>query len=379
MCGDSIIDPNQGETCDDGNEVSTDGCIACKVATCGDGFVQDGVEACDDGQANANAPDACRPDCTLPFCGDGVVDPADGEECDDGNNVPGDDCDAQCKAEYAFGEYAKLVGNPDPSTVFSSVDQTYYYANNLVTSLWHKESNTLFAGHYNYKGYYKHTAGQSGYSNLPNQDTGVFYGRMVLVPKPRRVFRTNQGYYPAKQGEIFIGVMDKNTGAMSGWQPLVFGDGFSGDCNLLSTSATELLCYQGGTTIRHYEVPTTGATVNFSKTVALSKTPNEQCGGSCFMGTFGFDGAYYYFTNDNSSSNTVYEAWQANGSHVGSYNVSNVGLKLSGCYFDWSVGRYTTHHGWGAVPSAGAKYVCSGCPQSDDSQSYSPVSSNHTF
>src|SRR6266404_2846500 len=51
-CGNSFVEP--GEECDDGNDVSTDGCIACKLATCGDGFVHAGVELCGD-----SPPDAC--------------------------------------------------------------------------------------------------------------------------------------------------------------------------------------------------------------------------------------------------------------------------------------------------------------------------------
>lgn len=38
---------------------------------------------------------ACRPDCRLPRCGDGFVDA--GERCDDGNNVSGDGCAADCQ------------------------------------------------------------------------------------------------------------------------------------------------------------------------------------------------------------------------------------------------------------------------------------------
>ncbi len=50
---------------------------------CGDG-VLGGDEACDAGKANADAPDApCRLDCTLPRCGDGIVDGDAGEACDD--------------------------------------------------------------------------------------------------------------------------------------------------------------------------------------------------------------------------------------------------------------------------------------------------------
>lgn len=51
-------------------------------------------EGCDDGDANAATADACRPDCTLPFCGDGITDSA--EECDDANRITDDGCSNDC-------------------------------------------------------------------------------------------------------------------------------------------------------------------------------------------------------------------------------------------------------------------------------------------
>ena len=43
-----------------------------------------------------DSPAKCRTDCSVPVCGDGVLD--GGEICDDGNNVGGDGCSANCKA-----------------------------------------------------------------------------------------------------------------------------------------------------------------------------------------------------------------------------------------------------------------------------------------
>ncbi|MFA6039205.1 MAG: DUF4215 domain-containing protein [Candidatus Peribacteraceae bacterium] len=66
---------------------------------CGNGIVEKG-EQCDDGQRNsATRPDACRLDCLLPFCGDGVKDyrTAQREECDDENNANEDNCTNACK------------------------------------------------------------------------------------------------------------------------------------------------------------------------------------------------------------------------------------------------------------------------------------------
>lgn len=41
-----------------------------------------------------DSPSACRTDCTIPTCGDGVLD--GGEVCDDGNATDGDGCDSDC-------------------------------------------------------------------------------------------------------------------------------------------------------------------------------------------------------------------------------------------------------------------------------------------
>lgn len=65
---------------------------------CGDGMVDAG-EDCDDG--NNLDGDGCSANCTVeegqPYCGDGMLDA--GEECDDGNNTDGDGCSANCTIE----------------------------------------------------------------------------------------------------------------------------------------------------------------------------------------------------------------------------------------------------------------------------------------
>jgi cysteine-rich repeat protein len=65
------------------------------VQKCGDGVVH-GREECDGG-------DGCRDDCTIPRCGDGIVDEALGEECDDTNVFSGDGCSFECRRETSAG------------------------------------------------------------------------------------------------------------------------------------------------------------------------------------------------------------------------------------------------------------------------------------
>lgn len=73
-CGDGGL--SGGETCDDANDVDSDGCTSCQI---------------DDGWICSGQPSAC----SLAFlCGDGRPDP--GEECDDGNLVAGDGCEPGC-------------------------------------------------------------------------------------------------------------------------------------------------------------------------------------------------------------------------------------------------------------------------------------------
>jgi cysteine-rich repeat protein len=70
---------------------------------CGDGELA-GDEQCDDG--NALDGDGCQADCTL-SCGNGVVDAV--EVCDDSNADPGDGCDQECEVE--FGHFFEIEPN----------------------------------------------------------------------------------------------------------------------------------------------------------------------------------------------------------------------------------------------------------------------------
>ncbi len=109
---------------DGAGQTITSGCDACILATdatiayCGDGLVETALgEQCDDG--NAKPGDGCSGTCqiepgfvcTTPgapctpevatTCGNGTIDP--GESCDDGNMVSGDGCSSTCQVEPGFG------------------------------------------------------------------------------------------------------------------------------------------------------------------------------------------------------------------------------------------------------------------------------------
>jgi hypothetical protein len=101
LCGNGIIEP--GETCDPPNG-TTCGANCLPLAFCGDGIVQMG-EQCDNGAANlpagttygTAAAHCLAGTCTnVPYCGDGVVNTANGETCDPPNGI---NCDATCRGE----------------------------------------------------------------------------------------------------------------------------------------------------------------------------------------------------------------------------------------------------------------------------------------
>jgi cysteine-rich repeat protein len=128
------------EQCDDGNSKTGDGCDAtCRLESCGNGTPEPG-EQCDAGQsicdgtsptvvqgvacsssstclggacAGGNLDDVantCRSDCSLPRCGDGVQD--GGEACDDGNSSNNDGCTTSCQVAACGDGFRCTENNP---------------------------------------------------------------------------------------------------------------------------------------------------------------------------------------------------------------------------------------------------------------------------
>ncbi|HEY4179288.1 MAG TPA: DUF4215 domain-containing protein [Kofleriaceae bacterium] len=86
-----------GDACMVGAQIGLCGRGLCALAACGDGVV-DANELCDDG--NQISGDGCRADCgKVEVCGDMVVD--EGEPCDDGNTNPADGCDMCVKNAWS--------------------------------------------------------------------------------------------------------------------------------------------------------------------------------------------------------------------------------------------------------------------------------------
>lgn len=114
------------EMCDDGNKVGGDGCsedcqiepgfvcelTGCRPIVCGDGFIdRPGGGGWGPGPPKPEEPAAAE-DKRMPppdGGGGGVLQPLD-EQCDDGNDRPGDGCDASCQIED--GWFCEAPGRP---------------------------------------------------------------------------------------------------------------------------------------------------------------------------------------------------------------------------------------------------------------------------
>jgi cysteine-rich repeat protein len=101
-CGDGRED--DGEECDDGNLDRGDGCDdRCREERCGNARVDPG-EQCDPPNG-----DDCLAGCRRPNCGNGNVESDEEEQCDDGNETPGDGC-FNCQNECGDGRIDRSIG-----------------------------------------------------------------------------------------------------------------------------------------------------------------------------------------------------------------------------------------------------------------------------
>lgn len=122
-CGDGKINRAAGEQCDDGPGMNADDrdCTSmCKINVCGDGLANttgpNNIEECDDG--NDGQTDGCSNQCTLPDCGNGVIEM--GEACDDGNLDDGDGCSSTCVFETCGDGIVNNGEACDPGPMFET-------------------------------------------------------------------------------------------------------------------------------------------------------------------------------------------------------------------------------------------------------------------
>ena len=107
-CGDGTFNPVAIEECDE-TSATCDG--DCSLTTCGDGTVNPLSEECDDQGRDSwscNGATAGASACHRARCGDGYVNAAIGETCDDGDR---DDCTPACNASCTGSVPAAVCGN----------------------------------------------------------------------------------------------------------------------------------------------------------------------------------------------------------------------------------------------------------------------------
>lgn len=356
-----------GDTCLDGTSdpLNCGGCgVECgATATCSN-------SACNACPANQMACDNACVDTQTDSANCGMC----GKTCDTGTAC----VDGAC----LFGYYV-LTGIPNPMTVFNTIAETYKFPNNLANTIWQRESNTLLTGEFSQTGYWAFTQGTTGYATTPDHETGTgLHSRMVLVPATDSVIYTIQASPnvtgPSMPGQIMIATMSRTTGLLGTPQVAMFSDGMTTGCLLHSASATQFLCLISSNTIRRYATARDSATLTFVDAITLSTAvPAASVCGTCFGGVFAFDGAYFYFPNMAIGQATQgYMAYAANGTYTGAYTVTGAG-GVNSLYFDWSVGRYSTHDGYG--DRVGGMVYTTSAGNDSDTHNFSPVSTAHTL
>lgn len=274
--------------------------------------------------------------------------------------------------------YFILTGTPVHTTVFNTISQTYKFPNNLTNSVWNRQANMIVTGEYSQPGYWAFAPATNGYVATPNNDTTGTFTRLVQIPATNTVVLSKasavDGVGPGAAASVQVATISPTTGLLSGKAAAVFSDGFAGSCTLHSSSATELLCLSSATTIRRYSTTAGSPNLTYQGDITLSQAlpAAALCTASkpCYGSTFAFDGAYLYFASDQgSSANLKYEVYTAAGAFVATDTAAGSGA-INGCYFDWSVGRYSTHDGFGNRVGA-TVYASSG--GNSDSHSFGAI------
>lgn len=349
------------------------------------------------GSASSADPDAGAPDAGTPDAGDPDATTCDGDEvvcgaaCTDlqTDDEHCGDCATACEdgAACVDGECAglpffELTGTPDPATVFDEIAETYTFDNNLTNSIWHGGANKIVTGEFSEDGYWAVPHASAIHTLSPDLGTDI-HARMVQIPATNVVVYTrgtsDDGVGLGGYDVVAVAMIDPVDGTLSAGVTAEFSDGFTGACQLTSSSATRFLCYDG-TAIRSYATTPGAATLSFDTTLALSTElpATAECnpGAPCYGSTFAFDGAYYYFAvHQGSQGIRDYVVYDAAGALVDTFTPLGDG-GIHGTYFDWSVGRYSTHDGYGDR-EGGAVYRTS--EGDSDTHTFGPVSPAHTL
>lgn len=368
-----------GDACNGEELCASARCTPAAPLSCDDGQWCNGAESCDParGCVDGTPPELTDGvDCTVDACDeatDSITHTPSDALCGDGVCTTGT-CDAIEGCALVDNPYVVCAtGENDPAFVFTDIEQTYFLSNNLGNLVWQAVSDRILGGHYQQDGYWSFPAETDGYPEFPDNDVSQRYSRMVHVPGTDIVVHGNDQIAPWVV-EIRVANVDPDTGVVSGSNSAIFSDNFTGKCNLFSNDTTRFMCFDGQA-IRIYDTTPGSPILNFVESIPLSQPLPEPCAQACFGGTFAWDGTYFYFPFDgNSSAERRYVVYDAAGTFLDAFDPGGAGA-INGTYFDWSVGRYSTHDGFGNR-FGGATYTHAG-GDTDDSHCFGPTSPVH--
>ncbi len=319
-------------------------------------------------------------------CGGGGVKIESGLDSNSNNVLDAGEVTSTAYVCNASLGYFALTGAPTHATVFNATAETYRFGNNLTNSIWNRQSNVIVTGEYSTQGYWAFAESTNNYTAGPNVGTN-FHERMVQIPATNTVVFSNAatsagtGVGAGTASLVMVATISTSTGLLTAGVSAVFSDAFAGSCTLHSSSGNRFLCYDGGSLIKRYGTTAGSPNLTWLGDVTLSGTAlpaAAKCtaGSACFGSTFAWDGAYYYFANDEgSSTNLAYTVYDASGVFVATDTATGSGA-IDGVYFDWSVGRYSTHDGFGGR-TGGAVFAAVG--GTSDTHNFGAVSTTHTL
>jgi len=269
----------------------------CLPHGCGNGIVEPG-EQCDDGNQVSN--DGCSADCkSNETCGNGVVDEDRGEQCDDGNHLAHDGCDSTCQSEATTWTIVAV----EPATI-NRDSSAYDIARGRLVDLvagttwewdgtrWTTDAGTVPIGSaLYYKLFYdpvtahveRFDVDASGMAKLLSWDGAAwtaFSQAQIAITQSSVVFAVTAMFDVANdRALLFVNVDDQGTSATltyavdaSGTWTTIAGPDLSAEADLAAAydvSTGEAIVMEG-----HYDVGTGANVVEWSSTGG-AWTPNE--------------------------------------------------------------------------------------------------------
>lgn len=212
-------DPDTGQAPDTDTDTATDSeadttsgsdetssSTGVQIAMCGNAIVEGPHEECDDGQ-NGDNTDACTDSCLLPTCGDGFVQPAIGEECDDAADTF--TCNTACSSK----QWGPSVAVENVAGTVLSTHRVAMTPDGRVLVVWAQspdvsgDQGSLFAA------FYDPIAAVWGAPTVLEADSDAIYTMTIAVSDNGDALVV---WRPAPTGGVSVNRYDSSAGAWDG-------------------------------------------------------------------------------------------------------------------------------------------------------------------